>query len=198
MITIKKKHSSYTCIGINYWLSLAKKPINMSIARLVETRICFCLNLITEREITLLKSVSQPASAADSLLCDFFCPILRFLCPKLCLFCTKKMFTMTIILSVPPAWVLEPSDISVVLGTALELPCSSSGSPNPSVTWKKQTGAWWITAWHACKILMRGIVSVTYTVLLLVSIQYLLPLLLQTDNSYTVFCFSSSDCPYNS
>ncbi|KAF2367991.1 Immunoglobulin I-set [Trinorchestia longiramus] len=49
-----------------------------------------------------------------------------------------------LIVSVPPAWLQEPSDVSVVVGEALEVACSARGFPRPTVTWRQQTpsGGW--------------------------------------------------------
>ena len=43
-------------------------------------------------------------------------------------------------ITVPPSWIMKPSDLEAVLGHLVELPCSAEGSPKPSITWKKEIG----------------------------------------------------------
>ncbi|XP_069972795.1 cell adhesion molecule Dscam1 isoform X4 [Penaeus vannamei] len=41
--------------------------------------------------------------------------------------------------SVPPAWVVEPSSANVALGGTVALHCLAKGFPNPTVVWRKET-----------------------------------------------------------
>lgn len=40
----------------------------------------------------------------------------------------------------PPEWVIEPKDTSVVAGQAVALHCQADGFPLPTVTWRKGHG----------------------------------------------------------
>jgi hypothetical protein len=42
--------------------------------------------------------------------------------------------------SVPPEWVIEPKDTSVVAGQAVALHCQAGGFPLPTVIWRKGHG----------------------------------------------------------
>jgi hypothetical protein len=44
------------------------------------------------------------------------------------------------IFAVPPEWVIEPKDTSVVAGQAVALHCQADGFPLPTVTWRKGHG----------------------------------------------------------
>ncbi|XP_068200860.1 cell adhesion molecule Dscam1-like [Palaemon carinicauda] len=48
---------------------------------------------------------------------------------------------------VPPSWVVEPSDVSVVGGEEVALECHAQGTPSPSVTWKKTTNGVGVEEW---------------------------------------------------
>eukprot|EP00095_Tigriopus_kingsejongensis_P001843 maker-scaffold10_size831480-snap-gene-7.23 protein:Tk01843 transcript:maker-scaffold10_size831480-snap-gene-7.23-mRNA-1 annotation:"GI19521" len=39
--------------------------------------------------------------------------------------------------SVPPSWILKPQSQDTIVGARVELPCQASGSPPPSIVWKK-------------------------------------------------------------
>jgi hypothetical protein len=41
---------------------------------------------------------------------------------------------------VPPDWVIEPKDTSVVAGQAVALHCQADGFPMPTVIWRKGHG----------------------------------------------------------
>ena len=43
--------------------------------------------------------------------------------------------------TVPPQWILEPSDTSISLGGSTILHCLAKGFPEPHIKWKKQGGA---------------------------------------------------------
>ncbi|KAK4287145.1 hypothetical protein Pmani_039780, partial [Petrolisthes manimaculis] len=47
--------------------------------------------------------------------------------------------TARLTVSVPPAWVVEPSSASVALGGTVALHCLAKGFPNPKVAWRKET-----------------------------------------------------------
>ncbi|XP_059481325.1 cell adhesion molecule Dscam2-like isoform X4 [Neocloeon triangulifer] len=48
--------------------------------------------------------------------------------------------TAALSVTVPPRWVVEPSDQSVVLGKSVVLQCQADGFPKPTVTWKQAIG----------------------------------------------------------
>ena len=39
--------------------------------------------------------------------------------------------------SVPPVFTQSPSDLQIITGATIRLPCSASGDPNPIITWSK-------------------------------------------------------------
>nr|ASU04340.1 Dscam16 [Mesobuthus martensii] len=41
----------------------------------------------------------------------------------------------------PPIWVLEPNDSEVVHGKSVRIDCSTTGSPVPSISWKRASGS---------------------------------------------------------
>ena len=41
---------------------------------------------------------------------------------------------------VPPHWISQPQDSFVVLGHSVWIDCRSSGTPEPTVMWKKARG----------------------------------------------------------
>ncbi|KAF2366284.1 Fibronectin type III, partial [Trinorchestia longiramus] len=54
---------------------------------------------------------------------------------------TTTYSSATLIINMPPSWVQEPEDATVVQGETLQLLCSASGVPLPSVVWRKQTSS---------------------------------------------------------
>lgn len=44
-------------------------------------------------------------------------------------------------LKAPPNWIQKPSDVRVEHGSSVEVICSASGQPRPSITWKKREGS---------------------------------------------------------
>lgn len=41
---------------------------------------------------------------------------------------------------VPPKWIVEPEDQSVILGNSVVIPCEAIGSPPPTLLWKQAIG----------------------------------------------------------
>lgn len=41
---------------------------------------------------------------------------------------------------VPPKWIIEPEDQSVILGNSVTIPCEAVGSPPPTLLWKQAIG----------------------------------------------------------
>lgn len=42
--------------------------------------------------------------------------------------------------TVPPRWIVEPSDVSVERNRQIALHCQAQGVPTPTIIWKKTTG----------------------------------------------------------
>lgn len=42
--------------------------------------------------------------------------------------------------TVPPRWIVEPSDVSVERNRQIALHCQAQGVPTPIIVWKKTTG----------------------------------------------------------
>lgn len=61
------------------------------------------------------------------------------------------------IISVPPRWVMEPGDSFVILKNSVSLDCLTTGSPKPTIQWKKaigmieQSDIAWNVCWHISK-----------------------------------------------
>lgn len=47
---------------------------------------------------------------------------------------------VVIVCAVPPKWVVEPEDQSVILGNSVVIPCQADGSPTPTILWKQAIG----------------------------------------------------------
>lgn len=43
-------------------------------------------------------------------------------------------------ITVPPRWIVEPSDVSVERNRQIALHCQAQGVPTPVIVWKKTTG----------------------------------------------------------
>ncbi|KAE8736743.1 hypothetical protein FOCC_FOCC017802, partial [Frankliniella occidentalis] len=52
----------------------------------------------------------------------------------------RAEYTAGLSVTVPPRWVVEPAEQSVVLGKAVTLPCQADGFPKPTITWKQAIG----------------------------------------------------------
>ncbi|XP_055691014.1 cell adhesion molecule Dscam2 isoform X2 [Lutzomyia longipalpis] len=50
-------------------------------------------------------------------------------------------FTATLMVKVPPRWIVEPSDVNVERNRHITIHCQAQGVPTPIVTWKKATGS---------------------------------------------------------
>lgn len=46
----------------------------------------------------------------------------------------------SLLLSVPPRWILEPQDQSAVLGNSVTIQCKADGFPIPNLHWKQAIG----------------------------------------------------------
>lgn len=44
------------------------------------------------------------------------------------------------VVTVPPRWLVEPTDVSVERNRHVALHCQAQGVPTPTVVWKKATG----------------------------------------------------------
>ena len=42
--------------------------------------------------------------------------------------------------TVPPFWLSEPRDVTVLLGQPIAVPCQADGYPKPNVTWIRNSG----------------------------------------------------------
>ncbi|XP_039283579.1 Down syndrome cell adhesion molecule-like protein Dscam2 isoform X44 [Nilaparvata lugens] len=49
-------------------------------------------------------------------------------------------YTATVLVNVPPRWILEPTDKAFAQGSDAKIECKADGFPKPVVTWKKATG----------------------------------------------------------
>jgi hypothetical protein len=56
-----------------------------------------------------------------------------------------KSDIMCLYFSVPPEWVIEPKDTSVVAGHTVALHCQADGFPLPTVIWRKGHGKYYCT-----------------------------------------------------
>ena len=45
-----------------------------------------------------------------------------------------------VFIAVPPYWIDEPRDVSVLLGQPLAVSCRADGYPKPNVTWSRNIG----------------------------------------------------------
>ncbi|XP_049273062.1 Down syndrome cell adhesion molecule homolog [Rhipicephalus sanguineus] len=48
--------------------------------------------------------------------------------------------TVQLKVDMPPVWIVEPTDAFGTVGGMLNLTCAASGSPEPTITWKKLSG----------------------------------------------------------
>ncbi|XP_058055436.1 cell adhesion molecule Dscam2 [Anopheles bellator] len=49
-------------------------------------------------------------------------------------------YTATLLVNVPPRWILEPTDKAFAQGSNAKVECKADGFPKPQVTWKKAVG----------------------------------------------------------
>ncbi|XP_058830387.1 cell adhesion molecule Dscam2 isoform X2 [Topomyia yanbarensis] len=49
-------------------------------------------------------------------------------------------YTAELLVQVPPSWVREPLDLSVILGNSIYLPCEAGGFPEPTISWFRRKG----------------------------------------------------------
>ncbi|XP_014244474.1 Down syndrome cell adhesion molecule-like protein Dscam2 isoform X47 [Cimex lectularius] len=49
-------------------------------------------------------------------------------------------YTATLFVSVPPRWIIEPTDKAFAQGSDAKVECKADGFPKPSVTWKRASG----------------------------------------------------------
>lgn len=47
---------------------------------------------------------------------------------------------MAWVVSVPPRWILEPTDKAFAQGSDAKVECKADGFPKPQVTWKRAAG----------------------------------------------------------
>lgn len=58
--------------------------------------------------------------------------------PKIC--DKNKNFNLMVTFSVPPRWILEPTDKAFAQGSDAKVECKADGFPKPQVTWKRAEG----------------------------------------------------------
>jgi hypothetical protein len=86
---------------------------------------------------------------------------------------------MSLYFSVPPEWVIEPKDMSVVAGHTVALHCQADGFPLPTVIWRKGHGM------YHCNTVCEDAVTLSVTCLAVASVRCsvnLLPNLEDNDN----------------
>jgi hypothetical protein len=84
--------------------------------------------------------------------------------------------------SVPPEWVIEPKDTSVIAGHTVALHCQADGFPLPTVIWRKGHGM------YNCNTVFRDAVTLCVMCLAMASVWCsvnLLPILEGNDNFQT-------------
>ncbi|XP_049786375.1 Down syndrome cell adhesion molecule-like protein Dscam2 [Schistocerca cancellata] len=47
--------------------------------------------------------------------------------------------TTQLTVKVPPSWLHEPADVSVLMGDSVIVPCDADGSPKPTILWKRES-----------------------------------------------------------
>lgn len=65
-----------------------------------------------------------------------------YICACICHYSAfKENFLIKIsTITVPPRWILEPTDKAFAQGSDAKVECKADGFPKPQVTWKKSTG----------------------------------------------------------
>ena len=71
---------------------------------------------------------------------------------------------MSLYFSVPPEWVIEPKDTSVVAGHSVALHCQADGFPLPTVIWRKGHGMYY------CNTVVRDAVTLCVMCLAVTSV----------------------------
>lgn len=59
---------------------------------------------------------------------------------RLYFFLSTPLISKTKIKTVPPRWILEPTDKAFAQGSNAKVECKSDGFPKPQITWKKAVG----------------------------------------------------------
>ncbi|KAG8199384.1 hypothetical protein JTE90_000253 [Oedothorax gibbosus] len=49
--------------------------------------------------------------------------------------------TASLVLNIPPRWIIEPKDVEVVQGSSVRVDCQAEGFPRPIIRWKQLVGA---------------------------------------------------------
>jgi hypothetical protein len=65
------------------------------------------------------------------------CNLFTKLCPKSA---SSLTFLFNSSFTVPPRWILEPTDKAFAQGSNAKVECKADGFPKPQVTWKKAAG----------------------------------------------------------
>lgn len=47
---------------------------------------------------------------------------------------------VVVFLTVAPQWIIEPQDVSTLLGNGILIDCAADGFPKPQITWLKGQG----------------------------------------------------------
>lgn len=77
----------------------------------------------------------QQVDSAEFICMQFFLKVYIFLGEKRSF--VMKLSGKTL---VPPKWIVEPEDRSVILGNSVVIPCEAIGSPPPTFLWKQAIG----------------------------------------------------------
>ncbi|KFM81577.1 Down syndrome cell adhesion molecule, partial [Stegodyphus mimosarum] len=50
-------------------------------------------------------------------------------------------YTASMVLNIPPRWIIEPKDVEVVQGSSVRADCQAEGYPRPIIRWKQLVGS---------------------------------------------------------